>query len=306
MPNRRLAVVAALAVVEVWIVGLMFRSIHSGPHAASAASGPAFPASAQAAGGPLGQTLETGPAPHVVVDDESAAVNVSVRPGTTVSVTQQIRTRGWTHISDRRATIEKTADGVEIDAPAGMTMFGSFERRLDVIVPPGARLDVQNAGSIEVAGLRREATVNSDDGRIVVRDHVGALTVKSDGGRIELIDVRGPSIDVTSDDGRIVCDRVRADAVALSTDNGSIDVSRSLLGSGKIKTDNGRIRLGLDPQSNVTVAARVAAGSVTAEAPLVALPGADDAPSLVRIGNGAGRLDVGSDNGSISIQMGGV
>jgi DUF4097 and DUF4098 domain-containing protein YvlB len=106
----------------------------------------------------------------------------------------------------------------------------------------------------------------------------------------------------------VTFDGVRADRVAISTDNGRIDVVRSVLRNGKIQTDNGRIRLALDPNSDVTVSAHTSSGKVVAEAPLTVVSGGDDddAPSTIRVGNGAGRLEVGSDDGSITVAAGGV
>jgi hypothetical protein len=314
MDNRRLAIVVGLGVVELWVVGLMIRSLCGRSHDAGYSLAPAHVSAAAAVGaasaGRTAKTIETGPAPHVVIDDDQATLTVSVRPGTAVDVTEQIQFSGWMRGSGRPVTIEKTSDGVSITQPDSedFIAFGSVRRRLDVVVPPGARLDVANAGSIKVSGLRAEATLHSGDGSIVVSDQRGALDVKTDDGRIELHDVEAPSVAVGSDNGRVTFDGVRADRVAISTDNGRIDVVRSVLRNGKIQTDNGRIRLALDPNSDVTVSAHTSSGKVVAEAPLTVVSGGDDddAPSTIRVGNGAGRLEVGSDDGSITVAAGGV
>lgn len=316
MRNRRFAIVAGLGVVEFWIIGLIIRSVGGGhetgfspltAHFASAAAAQSVP------GGRTTKTLETGPAPHVVIDDDAATLRVSVRPGTSVAITEQTNAGGWPRGNTRPSTIEKTDDGVRIaqadrTSNAVVMSFGSVGRRLDVVVPPGALLDVQNAGPMTVSGLRADVTLHSDDGSIAVADIRGSVRVKTDNGRVELTDVEAPSIDVGSDNGHVAFDRVRADHVAVITDNGRIDVLRSLLRGGKIQTDSGRVRLALDPRSDVTVSATASAGKVIAQAPLTAVRAADDddAPSTIRVGSGAGRLEVGSDDGSITVLAGGV
>lgn len=313
MDNRRWAIIAGLGIIELWILGLMMRSVHGSRDAGyampDARVGFASPAAA-AGGGRTERTLETGPAPHVTIDDDDALLTVSVRSGTTVSVTEERRVRGWVRGgSDLPLSVQRTADGVSIQQPGDLIVaFGSVERKLNVVVPPGTDLDVQNAGTTTLAGLRADASLHSDNGSVSVSDHRGALTVKTDNGRIELHDIAGPSVDVSSDNGRVIFDGVRTDTVAVSTDNGRIEIGRSLLRGGKIQTDNGRIRLALDPTSDVTVTAHAASGKVIAEAPLQAVRTGDDddAPSTIRVGSGTGRLEVGSDDGSITVLAGGV
>jgi hypothetical protein len=309
MNNRRLALVAGLGVVELWIVGMMIHSVRGG-HESDFPAPPSAPFAAGAGpfaadDGRTAKTFETGAAPHVVIDDDEAALAISVRAGTTVAVSEERRVSGWVRGKLPRLSIEKTVDGLTIVQPGGgiTVAFGSIRHRLAVVVPPAARVDVKSAASIAATGLRAATTLHSDNGSIVLSDQRGAVTLKTDNGRIELHDVDAPSVDVGSDDGRVVFDRVRADRVAVATEDGRIDVTRSLLLGGKIQTDSGRIRLGLDPKSNVTVNARASSGRIVAEPPLVLVGGGDDAdtPATVRVGSGSGRLDVGTDDGSITV-----
>jgi hypothetical protein len=297
MDNRRLALLAGLGIVELWVVGLMIRSVGGGREAdIPLLAGPrAFAA----------RTLQTGPAPHVVIAaGEGTALAVGVRPGTAVEVAQERQPRGWTQAGDRRLTFERTGDGVRIARePGGPGGFGAIRGRLDVIVPPAARLEVENAGSMTVSGLRAAATLRSGDGSIFVRDQRGAVNANTANGRIDLRDVEAPSVEVASRSGRVRFDRVRADRIAIVTADGRIEVTRSLVHGGTIQTGSGRIRLALDPLSDVTVNARATAGRVVAEAPLSVAGDADDdeSASSVRVGDGSGRLEVASAGGSITV-----
>jgi hypothetical protein len=313
MTNRRVAIVVGLGVVELWIVGLTLRSVGLAGPSRPAASNAASPIAASPAE-PDSQGLksvETGASPHVVIDDEDATLTVSVRPGSSVVVSDQTRISGWMQGASRPVSIARTSDGLRIFRPdSGLSVsMGFVRRRLDVIVPPQARVDVQNAGSMTVSGLRADVTLHTDDGTVVVRDVRGNVEVKTDDGRIELDDVGGPAVDVATDNGRVTFDRVEADTVAVSTDDGRVDIGRSLLRGGKIQTSNGRVQLGLDPRSDVTVSARASSGRVIAQPPLVRGGSAnddDDVPATIRVGAGRGHLDVASDDGSITVAAGGM
>ncbi len=312
--NRRWAVIAGLGVVELWVVGLIVRSIAGGGHHAVEAAVPAAPAvytSPAFTRADIDRTILTSNAPSVIIDAAGFALNVAVRAGRTVSVRELGRGHGWMRENEQPLDIRQSAGGVTILRPGNDTdvmFFGSNERRLEVIVPPDARLDVRNAGATTVAGLRADATLHSEDGSIMVSDHAGALHVTTDDGSIELVNVAGSAIEAGSHDGHITFDRVRADRVAVTAGDGSIDIVRSLLHGGKIQTEDGRVALGIDPLSNVTISASSSSGEVNAQTPLQATAGGDDddAPKSIRIGDGYGRLDVGSDDGSISIRTSGV
>jgi hypothetical protein len=319
-----MAIVAGLAVVELWIVDLMIQSLSCGASAGSAAAASQAPVSAAGASsgaftsglsGHSVRTFTTGRAPHVVIDDDGATLGVTVRPGTTVDVSEETQASGWVQGQGGRATIERTSDGLRIvrSGPGLVVSLGLVRRRLDVVVPPETQLEVKNAGSMSITGLRADARLHSDDGSITVADMRGNVTVKTDDGRIDLDDVAGSTIDCNSDNGRITLDRVDADAVTITSDDGRIDATRSRLSSGKIQTSNGRIRLVLDPRSDVTIRAQTSSGKVIAQAPLTAQASSngsddddDDAPSTIRVGSGAGHLEVGSDDGSITIAAQGV
>jgi len=259
------------------------------------------------------KSFETGPAPHVYIDDASAALTVTVKPGSRVSVSEQSSSSGWMHREDSSFSVTPVSDGLRIvrtTTSSTMVMFGSFRRTLDVTLPPGARLEVANAGNTEIAGLRESADIHTDNGHVIVSDHRGKLVATSDNGRIELHDVDGPSVTATSDNGRIILAGVRAGTLSVEADNGRIEGSGVSTGGGKIATNNGLINLGLAQGNDIIVTAHASSGKVRAETPLAFEPAAgdaddDDQPRTLRLGNGMGKLEVSSDNGSITISLGG-
>jgi DUF4097 and DUF4098 domain-containing protein YvlB len=104
---------------------------------------------------------------------------------------------------------------------------------------------------------------------------------------------------------------VRAGTLSVEADNGRIDGSAVSADGGKIATDNGRINLGLAQDNNITVTAHASSGKVIAKMPLAFDPLAgdgdnDEQPRTLRLGNGTGKLEVSSGNGTITISMGGT
>jgi hypothetical protein len=255
-------------------------------------------------------SLEAGTAPHVTIDDEGADVEFIVQPGAAVHVSEQVKARR-DGADTSLATVTRRSDGVHIERTGNDMTFSwsgnDIQRTLTVTIPPATRLDVKNAGDINLSGLRADAKLAAANGRIVIRDHRGALDVNAENGRIELHDVSAPTIAAESDNGRIILDNVTAPHVKLRSGNGRIVGSNVVLGGGSVESSNGRVELGFARGSDVTITAHSSNGSVRAVEPLAASGrrGDDsDAPQTIRIGNGAGALAVSSDNGSIVISDG--
>lgn len=306
-----------LSVVELAIVGAMFHAIgfsHGSSHEFRPHFGsPAFAANAHE---DFNKTFEINATPSVYIDDSEAAVTVSVKPGSAVSVREQSAHSGWIRGEDTTLDVAQDDKGVRIvraEKMPTLVMFGSLHRTLDVVVPPGAHVQVANAGNISLTGLRENATLRSENGSIKVYDHHATIVATSSNGRIELHDVSGPSVTASSDNGRIVLDKVQADALFVHADNGRITGSSVTTRGGTVQANNGRITLGLAQDSDVTVTAQASSGHVVAKAPLAFEPqtttGDEDdngQPRTVRVGNGTGKLQVSSDNGSITISLGRV
>jgi len=306
--NRRTAIVTVLIVVQLVIVGAMFRSFDS--------IGALFsPKVAEAAvSDRVMKTLDVDGAAHVAIDDDTADITIAVGPDARVAVDEETTQRG---ASDDRTplVIQKTPDGVRIARAASHNHFhfqfhfGRVERALRVTVPINSRIDVLSARNIAVAGLQSTVSLHSDNGKIAVRDHRGDIEATSDNGMIDLRDVAASNITASADNGRIVLTNVHTKALSVSSDNGRIEASRTLATSGKVESSNGRVELGFDRGADLTVTATTSSGKVHATAPLSAIApdGADDDhPRTVKIGNGSGQLEVTSDNGSIYISSTGA
>jgi Putative adhesin len=305
----RPTLIGVLVVVELAIVGAAFHALGgSGPSARSAWS---FPATrvAQAAGAPgaLDRTFTTGPAPHVTLNVEDLQVAVEAVPGAAVRVVESVHRSGWVSGTILPVRAERTPDGVRITVASGGSGFsiGSFERALRLTVPPGANVEIVSSSRVDATGLRAPLSVHASDGSIHVRDHRGTLDLQTNDGRIELIDVQGPSVLAQSRDGSLALTRVSADRLEARTEDGRITADAIRLVDGALTTHDGRVRVGYTPDSEATVDVHTGDGRITI--PYDSTTGGQDGDAhhrTVRLGSGRGRFEVSSGDGSISITQG--
>ncbi|MFN2461529.1 MAG: DUF4097 domain-containing protein [Candidatus Velthaea sp.] len=319
-PNRRLTIVAALLVVEFALVGAMFNALgRGGPGTAGGhwrgmrPFGIGSRAMAAEPAQHLDRSFETGPSPHVYIDDATAEVTVTAQAGSTsVHVAEQTFRTGYVDESSN-LRIERTGDAVRIERQPHahhIFMFGSFRRLLSVTAPSGARVEVAAAATTHVSGLRERVSLHSRNGALTIADQRGDVTASTSNGRIELHDVTAPNLQLTTRNGRIELDRVRSANVNVATRNGRIEAAASTIGGGNIETRNGRIEMVLARNSNLTVSAQSRRGKVHFASHPAGSSSDDESGTgrsrTVRFGNGAGRLDVATGNGPISISIEGV
>ncbi len=305
----RSALIGALVVVELAIVGIAFRALCGGGEAATGFSSVAWAAPRVAEGPALDRTFTTGPAPHVVVDVHDVDLTVDTAPATSVRAVETLHTAGFVtgHIVPVRATA--TADGVRIASasPAGTrVVLGAFEHALHLTVPAGAVVEVESAGNVAAAGLRAKLAVSSTNGAIRVRDHRGDVELSTGHGRIELTDVQGATLSAISHNGRLVLNDVGADRLDANTGNGHVEARDLRVVDGTISSGNGYVRLALAANSDATVTAHSGRGRVRLHDLAAAEPGDDDRAhaNVVRLGSGRGRFDVSTGNGSITLSQG--
>jgi hypothetical protein len=117
--------------------------------------------------------------------------------------------------------------------------------------------------------------------------NAGRLDVENGDGRVDLVDVRTAFLTVKTDDGHI---------------EGTAIVARD----GTIHADDGNVALSFGPGTNLTVGVTTDA-AVTAAPPLQMVRAGDsDGEREIRIGAGDGRLDIKTDDGSVSLAAAGV
>jgi len=303
----RSAILGALVVVELAIIGMAAQALcFSGPFGAAFAGSPAW-ASTGMTHPRLDRTFATGEQPHVVVDVHDVDVTVEAGSAPRVHVVETIHAAGLVTGRLDRAVAEQTPDGVRITSGAGggRVVIGVFERSLRLTVPPGARVDIESAGSVLASGLRAKLIAHSDNGAIRVRDHRGDVDLETANGRIELADVQGATIGATSHNGRLVFERIGADRLDATTGNGRVVAHALRVVDGRISSGNGVVELALAPDSDSTVTAHSGNGRVRLHHLAPADTDEDeDHARVVRLGTGRGHFEVSTGNGSITLTQG--
>jgi len=301
--SRRRTLITVFVVIELVIVGTMFRSVSFGGngHFMRSMASTSIPADVHT-------TVATSLAPHVLIDDDDATIIVRATTGTNVTVDERTVVHG--SVSGVNALhVERTSDGVRIDRGSEeyIRVFGQFERTLTVSVPTATQLEIIAAKTANVDGLRGDASIHGDDGEITVNDHHGSLDVQADDGRVLLTNIEGADVSVKNDDGRVELTRVHAQSLNVRTNDGGVVARDLTVGNGTIAADDAAVDVQFAAGNNLTIDMTTSDGHVDIVPPLAASSDgdgdsdSDNKHAQLRIGNGGGHLDVSTNDGRITI-----
>lgn len=300
----RATVVAMLIAAEIAIVGMAIYTLGRG--------GPSFAAglhSADFAAAPIAP-LAAGATPHVVVDDPNSRVVVDRSSDELVHVRDLTRMYGAIFSSGPypRLSAVRTPDGVRIARPNGgraaITIFGISDQRIEVDVPPGARLEIARCEGANVTGLDGGVSVHSIEGHVTLSDLRGSVDARSDDGYISATNVRGDRLAMESMDGHLSLDNVTVASLVGTTRDGHIEArDLSVASDATLQTTDGGVRVRFAPGADVIVDASARDGRITVN-------GSSDndssAQRTIRLGAGTGRMKVATDDGSIHITTNGA
>lgn len=128
------------------------------------------------------------------------------------------------------------------DEPNGLVIQDSAEQiDVELYLPEGLDVDLSTwTGTITANGFRGDMTVDNQFGSVYISDHVGALSVESGNGVLELAQIDAGKSDVlfASNFGDITMDDISAGGVEVSSDNGDIEI-RGLIASGDCEISGG-------------------------------------------------------------------
>jgi hypothetical protein len=287
----RSTIIATLVVVEAAIIGMGVMAVrgirpvpwYARPGYATAASGPNL------AEGGAHRVFDAGANPVLTVDIGYA--DLTIRTGSASQFDVSVQPSTDFGPMRAKAPITAVQDGATVHVatahPEGFSM--GDDRMVTVIVPPHAEVDVLNAGDIKAYGLQGRATIKS----------VG-------NGSVTLEDVSAPSVVVASRSGDISLIRVTTEHLDVTTHDGDIAGSGLAIKDGNVDSGDGRVTLGFASGTDTLVTAltgdgKIRVSGVPPEATAGTTSDDDSATRTVRIGAGAGRLDVHSGDGNIDI-----
>ena len=194
-------------------------------------------------------------------------------------------------------TVRKDGDTIRIATTRHGWSAGD-NRMVTVVVTPGTKVTVVDAGDIKANGLRAEASFKS----------VG-------NGSVTIEDYEAPGLRVATSDGDISLRQIVAGRLTATSRNGHIDGAALRVRDGSVETSNDRVRLGFAPGADTLVSANTSNGAIRISG-FAANASAGNAPTssgdadesdsfsrTVRIGAGSGRLDVHATNGDIDLRQ---
>lgn len=179
---------------------------------------------------------------RVRVDARAGDLKIVGRPGATkVEASGEACGSTAGRLADVRLDAERKGDEVRVTVtiPDGQ---GSAQLDLEVIVPAGAELIVDdtsgsmeitnvaalqvddNSGEIEISDIAGDVTIDDNSGEIEVRNVRGQVRIKDGSGEISIADAGSVRID-SDGSGEITIDRIAGDVYIDEDGSGSINVA---------------------------------------------------------------------------------
>ena len=308
----RTSIVGMLLAAEVLIVGIgalaLGGSLHGVTAQAAALHSERFVPQAIPA-------TDAGLTPRVQISDPDSKVVVTASNDGRVHVTDLTNVSGlvWGSVNLAQAHLIRTSEGVRIErAPEKNSMtfsFGDITQRIEVAVPPGSTLDIEQCSGASVASLTGSVRVRSQDGRITASDLGGDLDALSSNGSLEVHNVHAARVALQSLDGHLRLDDVHATTLLATTDDGSIRgdgiILNGVAASGRIRSSDGSVRLHFSDAGNSNVHARTADGHIVINGQSTHGDG-DGAETRAVLGNASGSLDISTQSGAITLTTNGA
>jgi hypothetical protein len=304
MDSRRATVLAGLVAAELVVLGLIFSSLRGFSHHGSialASTSSGIPADVHT-------TIPTSHAPTVILRDDDAHFHIHTAPIAYVRIDETTTTDGRVGGITPLSVEHRQFNSIYVGRHE--LYHGSMHRDIAVVVPVNATIEVDDCTSLTMSGLSGAATIKcSGDQPVEISDQRGALEVKNDDGRVSISHMTGDRLEVTNGDGSVELTDVRTNFLTIKTGDGQIAGTGIVAGNGSIQSGDGNVALTFAPLANVTVGVKTDSSdsTVTAVSPLQLVQiGDSNSERQVRFGAGEGRLDVKTDDGSVTLARGGI
>lgn len=151
-------------------------------------------------------------------------------------------------------------DGAEVD----VDIFD--DRDVEVLVPPGSRLDIRTRnGDVDVDGVRGSIAVETLSGDMGIYGTPASVTIESISGDVR-VDGPVPTLRLNTVSGDIELPRATGNVDVTST-SGDIDVGGSGLHSGDFSATSGTIRFRADISADAVLEFSSASGTIDLQVP---------------------------------------
>lgn len=203
----------------------------------------------------------------LTIASDNSSLEILAADVSDVEVTRQVD--GWVMfgsgpekawgMKDGKLTLKVDCDG----------LAANCEGRHTIKVPRGVAVTVEDGnGGVSASGFTTALKIDSDNGKVAVRDSSGPLDLRTDNGGVVTERVTSTTVKAVSDNGRV---RLRLDAVPdrveAFSDNGQVEIDLPAEGAPyavTAKSDNGDVDVSVprDEDSARVVTARSDNGKV--------------------------------------------
>ena len=262
--------------------------------------------SAGAAEKTVERTFNVSPGGSLMVDADSASVQVS--GGDTNRVTVRMSARGSDEdLASMKFEAFQKGDEVTVvmrrSEKNGWFNWGSWngEGHIEVTVPPRYGIDIHTSGGdVELTGTTGSAKLRTSGGEIVAKNVNGNVEAKTSGGEIIADTIRG-DIDANTSGGDIRLLHVDG-KITGRTSGGSVQCSLVGINRGiSATTSGGSIQLTLPRATTANIEAITSGGGITSDLP-VASTQWQEGHVKGSINGGGQPIDVRTSGGSISLR----
>lgn len=228
--------------------------------------------------------FEVQPGARVTLNAERAAVTVTRSPDNVVRIDSEIIDAAGINYYALPRTGLPTSQ-LDVSAKLRSSQNTTASSKISLQVPEGVTLEVRTtAGAVELEGLSLpEATLNTTDASVTVRDASGRFNIRSVNGTLVMERFDGT---------------VWAHADEAVTFDGTIRAVRS----NRLNSANGAIVVRMTDDSNVTARITAEEGEITTEGLADVRRSGNSVTGTA--GAGEGTLEVKSDQGSVNVRFG--
>lgn len=162
------------------------------------------------------------PAAHrLVVHSSSGNVTVTGTDRTDIAGTAR---RTWS-FAQPQITTKHVGDTLELGVSCGWNISGYCGASFDLQVPAGTTVELHtSSGDVVATGLRADATLSADSGRVSATDVVGTVTAGTSSGDVVIRNVTG-DLALSADSGHVDVADASASRVTAHSSSGDIDLA---------------------------------------------------------------------------------
>ncbi len=224
-------------------------------------------------------------------------------------------------------SLSGTQVSLQVRSRRGMTLFGSNDSRIEVMVPIGTRVNAHTvSGDIRIKATAGEVEARSVSGDVEVFDATERLVVHTVSGNAHLANAHGrirfdaTSGDLTLDDasgdisaksvsGDVHLTNVRASQLRAETVSGNITYQGSAEGTGSfdLSSHSGDLRLEMPGNTAASLSLQTFSGDLSSQFPMTLQPGQNGRRNRkmeFTINGGGIRISAQTFSGNIHIERG--